>query len=291
MRVIYHIGAHNTDEDRLVRCLLKNKGKLAAEGIIVPGTGRYRPFLRDTMNSLQGATPTREAQDVILDALMDEEEAKRIVLSSESFLSPAEKVFSTGRFYPNAGDRVAAMANLFPQSQSAFFLGIRNPATILPELFARLKGLSYDDFVAGSDLTKLCWSETIRRIRAAVPDSPLTVWSNEDTPLIFPEIIAALSGHSPGMALGGLYDLVSEIMSPDGAKRLRAYLSSRPPQTVMQRRRVTSAFLDKFGLADQIEQELDLPGWTTDFVETLTDLYEEDIDLIQRIPGVTFIAA
>ncbi len=37
MEIVYHLGAHCTDEDRLLRCLLKNRGILAQQGIIVPG--------------------------------------------------------------------------------------------------------------------------------------------------------------------------------------------------------------------------------------------------------------
>ena len=36
MRIVYHLGAHCTDEDRLVRCLLKNRAVLAEAGIAVP---------------------------------------------------------------------------------------------------------------------------------------------------------------------------------------------------------------------------------------------------------------
>jgi len=43
MQVVYHLGAHSTDEERLVRGLLRAKGPLAERGVIVPGPGRYRP--------------------------------------------------------------------------------------------------------------------------------------------------------------------------------------------------------------------------------------------------------
>ena len=51
-----------------------------------------------------------------------------------------------------------------------------------------------------------------------------------------------------------------------------------------------SAFLDKYAIDDAIEEELDLPGWDEAYVDMLTELYEEDIFVISRIPGVTVIA-
>ena len=40
MQVILHTGAHYTDEDRLMKCLLRNKGDFAKRGIAVPGPGK-----------------------------------------------------------------------------------------------------------------------------------------------------------------------------------------------------------------------------------------------------------
>ena len=58
----------------------------------------------------------------------------------------------------------------------------------------------------------------------------------------------------------------------------------------MQKRRVISAFLDKFGRDDMIEEELDLPGLTEALVDELSDIYDEDVFEISRIPGVNYIA-
>ncbi len=57
MRIVYHLGTHCTDEERLLRCLLKNRGVLATEGIVVPGPARYRTLLRDTAMTLKGQPP------------------------------------------------------------------------------------------------------------------------------------------------------------------------------------------------------------------------------------------
>ena len=105
MHVVFHLGSHCTDEDRLVRCLLKNKGRLAAEGIVVPGPSRYRTMLRDTLAALHGAQATPEAQAVLLDALMDEDEAVRLILSNDQFLCFADRVLEGGTLYADAGTR------------------------------------------------------------------------------------------------------------------------------------------------------------------------------------------
>jgi len=58
----------------------------------------------------------------------------------------------------------------------------------------------------------------------------------------------------------------------------------------MQKRRIYAAFLDKFAMEEALEEELDLPGWTEELVDSLTEIYDQDIYHLQRIPGVTLIA-
>ena len=94
----------------------------------------------------------------------------------------------------------------------------------------------------------------------------------------------------PFSEIEGAYDLLSDIISPQGMARFETYLTSHPAMTEVQRRRVISAFLDKFALEDEIVEELDLPGWTDALVGELTDIYEEDVLEISRMPGVQLIS-
>ena len=72
--------------------------------------------------------------------------------------------------------------------------------------------------------------------------------------------------------------------------RFDSYLEKHPGMTEMQKRRVISAFLDKFANEDAIEEELDLPGWTDETVDELSDLYDDDLYNIGRIPGITLLS-
>ena len=71
MRIVYHLGAHFTDEERLLKCLLKNREVLSAHGIVVPGPKRYRNLLRDTAIQLKGNAASRDTQALILDKIME----------------------------------------------------------------------------------------------------------------------------------------------------------------------------------------------------------------------------
>ncbi len=289
MRIVYHLGAHFTDEERLLKCLLKNRDLLAAHRIVVPGPNRYRRLLRETAVELKGKPASRDTQALLLDQIMEEDEADRMILSWDSFLSLPAYVLKDA-IYPAAGDRVRAFSQIFPEIEAEFHLGIRNPATFLPVLFQKQQPKPYREFLSGADPFDLRWSDVIERIRDANPDTPLTIWCDEDTPLIWPEVLRAVSGLPPEAVLEGEDDLLASLMSGEGMARLRSYLEGHKASGIVQRRKVVSAFLDKFALPDRITFEMEMPGWTEETVAELTQLYDEDVARISGMGDITFIA-
>jgi hypothetical protein len=291
MRIVYHLGAHCTDDERLIRCLWKNRETLGDQGIVVPAPTRYRALLRDTAVTLKGRPASRDTQAVVLDQIMQEERADRLILSWDNFLSYPQWVIRGSALYPAAAERIRAFTQIFPEIEAEFHLAIRNPASFLPVLYSRQRGKSFDEVMGGADPRDLSWLKLVEEVRTLNPDANLTVWCDEDTPLIWPEVLRAVSGHALGTVLTDTDDLLAEIMSPEGLDRMRAYLAANPPASILQRRRIVSAFLDKFALPDQVDMELDLPGWDEDMVDDLTDRYRHDIARIRTLSGVSFIEA
>ncbi|WP_281843514.1 hypothetical protein [Sinisalibacter aestuarii] len=291
MTVSIHLGAHCTDEDQLIKSLLKNVNALQSAGVAVPGPGRYRKLIRTVLDKLDGAPPTPDAQDVLLEDILETDDAERLVLSHESFMSNHFNAVRHGVLYRNAGRNTHELRRLFPDHPVEFFLALRDPATFVPALFDKLNRGTFEDYTADLDPEELRWSGVVRDIREANPDAPITVWCNEDTPLIWPEVMHEVSGIEPQVRFKGGFDILSQIMAKEGVKRLRSYLGSHPPATEIQRRRILAAFLDKYALEDEVEEELDLPGWTPELIDRLTAQYDDDMIEIARIPGVTLLTA
>jgi hypothetical protein len=70
---------------------------------------------------------------------------------------------------------------------------------------------------------------------------------------------------------------------------MQSYLASHPPQNAAQRRRIVSAFLDKFALAEQINMEVDMPGWTEELLSEISTAYDLDVARMMAMPGVTVL--
>jgi hypothetical protein len=54
MQIVYHIGANCTDQDRLLKSVLKNANTFATVGVKAPSPGKYRRLIRETIQSLDG---------------------------------------------------------------------------------------------------------------------------------------------------------------------------------------------------------------------------------------------
>jgi hypothetical protein len=288
MRIVYHLGAHCTDEDRLVRCLLKNRATLAEQGIIVPSPTRYRKLMRDTAIQLRGNAASEDTEAMILDQIMDEASADRLILSWTSFLGFPAYAVGDG-LYPGGGERLRDFTLIFPDIEPEFHLGIRNPATFLPDLRVRAQGKGHEDILHRVDPLRLRWSDTVRSILQANPGVPLTVWCDEDTPLIWPEVLQSVSGHDPALRLEDDDELLALLMTEAGLARYHGYCRDHPPQSVAHRRRIVTAFLEKFGRPERLTADAGAPGWTEELVEDLTTAYLEDVERIARIPGVRLI--
>lgn len=288
MRIAYHLGVHCTDNDRLITSLAQNRDLLQREGVAVPPPARYRTLIRDTAISLKGRTATPETQALVLEQILDDREAERVVLSWDSFLAFPLWALQGG-LYPNGGQRMHAIAQIFPDLEAEFFLAIRSPATFLPELLKKQRGKSYDEFMGGVHPQDLFWSTLIRDLRAHNPGVPVTVWCDEDTPLLWPEVLRTVADIPHDIPLEGQDALLRTLMTEDGMDRMNGYLATHPPRSEAQWRRVASAFLDKFARPEELTMEVDLPGWTEALVEALTVQYEQDVARIAQLPGVRLL--
>ncbi len=288
MKIILHAGAHVTDEDRLVKCLIKNAGLLDSVGTAVPDPDSYRNRLRDTIAAATDGVIDPKDGPALRRALVPAEGVDRLVISNDSFFG-THKMAVKRMFYPASCSRREAMRQLFPDDELELFFAVRDPATFMPALLEATNFNSIEDLFRGYDPLSFRWSELFERIRAQIPDIPITVWCNEDTPLIWAELIRELGGLDPTQEIDGEYDLLEEIMTDKGVERFLSYMDGHPGMTEVQKRRVISAFLDKFIDDDVVEEEYELAGWTSGIIDQMTELYEEDVFNIPRVPGVTLI--
>ena len=293
MHLVFHVGAHATDDERLIRTLAANSEAMAQAEAHAPAPGVYRTALRDTLIALRGRPADAATQEALRKACLRgiETPVERLVFSYENFLALPNRVIGASGLYPAAAEKLPPLANLFPQARTEFFLGLLNPAVLIGALLARQNGRSYEEMMEGHAPQALRWGPVVARMAQAAQQAgaSLVVWCNEDLPLILPEVLRAMSGVAETTPLAGEMALVEDLMDPEGARRLRAYLAQHPPQTAEQRRKVVIAFMEQFARPEAMATDLPLPGWTDETVEEITALYEEDVAQIAGMASVRLI--
>ena len=289
MQVIFHLGAHCTGEDRLLKSLLKNREMLNPQGIIVPGPSRYRRLIRQTLRGLDGARPTIDEQQALLAQITDELTVKRLILSAADFLAFVPWIFRHHILYGKAPEVTAALGKLFTDAKIEFHLSIRNPATFIPAVFGNTTGLTLEKFLYGIDPRSIKWSDLINQIRMANPQARIVVWRSEDCPTIWSRVMHSLTGTAEAIPLQGETDILAERMTSEGLELYQTYLSANPPKSATHKQLIINTFLEKFTLPMPSPTEGIPAGWTEETVACLTDQYEEDLAQIARIPTVKLL--
>lgn len=291
MQVVLHTGVHETGGDRLFKTLLRNRDGLRSEGIAIPGPGKYRQLISEMLNALGDGAPAQDTRDILLDSILDQDtgHVDRLILSHENLFSVPKIAFQGGVVYRKAEQRLTTLRQIFSQDSFEIFIGLRNPATYLPALLKATPLEDISQLLQGLDPAQVRWSDLIERITEALPGVTVTIWCDEDSPLIWGELVREFAGVAPTHPIIGAYSRMADITTQEGMTRFRAYLAERPDLTEVQIRRVKVAFLDKYAVDSKIDDELDLPGWDADLVQDLTEQYEEDLYDLGRMPGVTLI--
>jgi len=289
MQIAFHIGANCTDEDRLLKSILKNADALLQQGIAVPGPGKYRKLIREAIESLDGGTPAGGARDVLLDAIVEDDDIARIVLANDNFITIPKRIFDHSVFYHQAEKKVHGLHALFPDDEVSLFMGLRHPASFLQETMRRADVSSLAQYLGVLPPQEVHWSDVVRRIKRAAPQTPLYVWCNEDTPLIWEELMRLQSGIADDTPMTGQFDILSDIITRQGMQELAMRMDSIAPGDVEARENLIADVLEAHALPDLIEDSIGLPELDDLMVQAMTEAYEADLDVIAKMDGVELI--
>jgi hypothetical protein len=122
----------------------------------------------------------------LLDAIMDEEDAERLILSNAYFFGAPRAAVRRGILHPFAAERIAQIRKLFPDDEIEMFMALRYPAPLLTAIFEHSPKPSMTSYLDVDEPCDIFRSDTMHAIRNAAPDFTITVWCNEDTPLLWP---------------------------------------------------------------------------------------------------------
>lgn len=289
MRIALHLGVHFAGTPRLLASLRANKEALELRGTQVPHVHTYRKPVLDLLADLDGLPPIGPEQDRLL-ASITEGTPRQLVLADPDWASPLGAAFADGRLYARIAAHAPRVIELFEGQDLHLSLAIRNPAFFVNEALVKDKHVgAVHQFLRWSNPDNLSWIPVIDALRKAVPDAPLTVWCEEDTPLIWPRILRTVGGLREDDKLRTSFSALRNLMRPEGLNRLHAYVRTYPPADDAQTEQVILAFLDKYGIESAMKAPSVVPDWTAQTIRTISDHYERDIDLLAARDDIDMI--
>lgn len=285
MQIVFHCGVHGTDQDGMLKTLMHNRDRLNRNGVEIVSRNRHRGIFESALNALRGRPATPEMEDMMLDAILDSDQTQRVICSQPAFLGVPNRAITPDGLYPVAGNKLAAMANLFPSADIEFFIGLKNPATFVPYCQSIAQS-NQEDLLAGVAPQHLRWAPAIRRLLPALRGHRLVLWCHEDTPLIWPEIVRMIAQIPEDAPLKSSLHILGELLDPKGIKFIREELARNEPVTIATRREIFARALHQFVRPDRIETTITLPGWTQDLIDQMTDDYDRDLAEIASLPEI-----
>ncbi len=282
MDIALHLGAHLTDDSQMRSCLRANGDALADQGVLVPPPRRF-------LERLTAPEPASDTLERLRHAVEADDTTQRLVLSAPALLARKPEICDGLSLYPAAAGRLAALRAVLGEHETELFFCIRNPATYIPSLLHALKDSHRDRLLETLRSEELRWSPLIAAMRQQWPEAAVTVWCDEDTPFLWHQILEEVASCAPEDGFRDSYVWYDSIMVAGGAAKLEAYLAANPPVDAAHRQKVIAAFLDKFCDAEKLDIDVTITGWDETRIDVLSQLYEDDIEVIAAMDGVRLI--
>lgn len=288
MVIAFYLGSECADGGRLLRSVLRSRAILGGQSIVVPPPRHYRNLTRAALAVLNGDTSDPDRIGALIDEVTAREPAERSVMFAESVIGEPGQSLDGGMLCPLAPLRLAAFRALLQGRPLEFHLTLCNPALMAQTLAQRDETRPS---MTGTEARGLSWLATMTEIIRTNPGIRMTLWCNEDTALIWPEVLRAVSGYRGPALLDGDNDLLAALLTDEGYRSLARSLLARPPRSPAERRIRIGVALEADAKPGALDLDITLPGWTEADVAAVTDRYIADCAEIAALPGVTFITA
>ncbi len=289
MKIAIHAGAAFTDEGRMMKLFKANAQTIDSCHGGVWGFRVYKRIFRPVLNAPQDQSAISLAREGFDELIAKKSGLERAVLCGMEYLGETPTTIMDGQFYPLAGQRLAALDRVFDADSVEVFIGLCNPGSFISRVLMSMPEADRQELIETTDLSGLTWMHLVDDIRDLAPNVKLTLWCNEDTPLIWGDIARLIAGLPEDAPLIEEYAFLSSLVSDLGKHEIQLLAKDTAHTDGATRRAALADVFRKHALADEIEQELDAPGWDWDVADAFTELYEQDVARLRDMPDIRFL--
>jgi hypothetical protein len=294
------IGAHRTAGQHIETILAQNETLLASQGILVASHATQLSAFKDATLSLDAGDSQESVRDAYINTLTKGEEFEKLVILDRRRAGSVTRPARKNLIFPQVRYSLARFTKFLPIDSYKFFMGVRAPSTFLPSCYSEslthAKVETFDEFLEGSDLRNLRWSETLERIVRSFSDNDddeidatkLVTWRFEDYPRMWRDVAGAICGIDNPQDLVGDAMPINQGLSLYGCQLMYKYLQEHEPKAPGDFKKIRDAFLEKFAHQDDMDPD---PIASPEFIEAMDYAYDDDWYYIQRMENVIALSA
>jgi hypothetical protein len=235
MQIVYHIGAHCTDQESLHASLVKNNEMLVQKRVAPASTPKYQNINCGHLKAKAAGSRLEKTRLELLADILGNTEADRAIFTNGNFIRVPNRIFENEVFYMLAVEKLQAFGTLFSDHDIEISICIRDPESFIPAAFGELHGRSYDRLTAGTRAEVLQWHGLIDQIRATLPNVKITTWCNKNIPFIWPKLLCCVMWLTDEDPAEGGYDLITSALTQSGTQNLQNYFKANPPALEKER--------------------------------------------------------
>lgn len=291
MDIKIHIGGNQATTAHLLKALESNKAALEAENIafILPNNDIY-PRIFIASKAIRKNGNTAEARQEFLQQFAIPENTETLIFIDDRIVGTKHRVLEKEFFSPRPSGFIKQIQTIFDDSSLRLFVETRDMATYLPfcyynKIFDNTPS-SLEAFLATVNLDDMRWSSFIDRAQGRGTAIPITTWRYEDYPLIWRDIMGAISGVAKYQDFTGPPKQLDLSVNLQVALLFYKYTQKYPVQSNEEFETLKKLFLERELNASY---EFKSPTWTPEHIQTLTHSYEDDWYYIERMEEVEVI--
>lgn len=291
MDINIYVGGHRNTTEHFLVALKENKDTLDAHKIA---------FLPPDKNTIQqiflASKAIREGKNAdvvkenLLTLLVGRNDVDKLIVVDFRYSGQETRLFEKELFYPKPGGLIKHIQAIFGGCDVRVFIETRDLATYIPACYSEkimdnILG-SFEEFLSAMNSEELRWSTLIDRAQGRNTLLSATVWRYEDYPLIWRDILGAMTRIPKYQDIKGPSGLSDTGLSLQNAVLLYKYTQKYSVQTHDDFGKVKKLFLEQ---DPHVPKEYISPDWTQERKEALSYSYNDDCYYIERMDDVEMI--
>lgn len=285
------LGAHRTGAEHLRKLVSANASLLDQQKIHFPKPENQEDAIKVAMKALDTGKDPVEVRSAFLAALCESKrDVRRVVMINQDLCGTVTRPSGGALLYPRLRTATQRLRAIMHNQRFRLFLALRDPASFFPSCYSealmRRYDATFEEFMAGTDLDALRWSDCIDRLnkslfneKAQKYHAGIFTWRLEDYPKIWRNVFYALSGVPNPMDIKGTSAPINKGLSLYGCRKMYEFLQSHQMPNKGAFEKVAKEFLAR--IPSDGPQDKD-PFWTDELKGELSYRYEDDWYFVER---------